>query len=148
MDFLDAAGANHFSAIRALKVVHHFYWARDRAFRRSVRDDAAGANHFSDIQALKDARHFYFVQALAFGHSAHGAAANDVNPFFLEPDRGRIVCDALAAEADCARRVSAAKCMSLNQVHNFRADKSQFANVFRRSNKLRRKNRNLQICMK
>lgn len=114
MDFLDAAVANHFSAIRALKDVRHFYWARDRAF----------------------------------GHSAHDDAANDVNPFFLEQDRGRIVCDALAAEADCARRVSAAKCMSLNQVHNFRADKSQFANAFRRSNKLRRKNRNLQICMK
>lgn len=148
MDFLDAADANHFSAIRALKDAHHFYWARDRAFRRSVRDDAAVANHFSDIQALKVVRHFYWARDRAFGRSVHGAAANDVNPFFLEPDRGRIVCDALAAEADCARRVSAAKCMSLNQVHNFRADKSQFANAFRQSNKLRRKNRNLQICMK
>lgn len=148
MDFLDAAVANHFSAIRALKVAHHFYWARDRAFRRSVRDDAAAANHLSEARASEGARRSCWARNLVFGRSARDVAANDVNPFFLEQDRGRIVCDALAAEADCARRVSAAKCMSLNQVHNFRADKSQFANAFRRSNKLRRKNRNLQICMK
>ena len=64
--------------------------------------DAAGADHFSKNPASEVVRHFYWAQDRAFGRSVRDAAANDGNPFFLEQDRGRIACDALAA-TDCAR---------------------------------------------
>lgn len=88
-------------------------------------------------------------QVFLVGHSASDASENDGNPSFLERERDWIACGvAEEVEADCAQIASAAKCTSLNQVRKFRAGKQQFANACCQSNKLRRKNRNPQICTK